>query len=231
MTLRVIIPTCNNYLWLVQPFAYLFNKYWSELQPVVIAGYARPNFHLPPNFTFFQIDKEDYPASRWSDGMKTLLLNLPDQHFILLLEDYFLCRTVDHAAVASCYEFIRDKPEVLRIDLTADRLYAGGMFDLESYGRLDIIETPHGTPYQFSTQAGIWNRDRLQEILIPGRTAWESELYTPVPETLRILGTRQYPVRYVNVMNASKLQGKELDKLPIEHQEYMAQQGWFSHHA
>jgi hypothetical protein len=231
MPLRVVVPTCDKYLWLVQPFTYLFNRYWSELQPVVVAGFSRPDFHLPPNFTFYQIAREDYPANKWSDGMIKLLQNLPDQHFILLLEDYFLCRTVDHTAVDSCYEYIKDKPEVLRIDLTADRLYAGGMFDLESYGRMDIIETPHGTPYQFSTQAGIWNRDRLLEILIPGRSAWESELYTPVPDTLRILGTRQYPVRYVNVMKSGQLQRAELDKLDPEHQEYLAKQGWFSRNA
>jgi hypothetical protein len=227
--LRVIVITCNKYQWLCQPFAYLFNRYWSELQPVVVAGFSQPNFHLPPNFSYHQIDRDDYPANLWSDGMIKLLKEIPDSHFVLLLEDYLLCRTVDHEAVRGCHEYILNQPDILRIDLTADRLYAGGMKDVESCGRLDIIETPSDTPYQFSTQAGIWNRQKLLDILIPGKSAWETELYTPIPDTLRVLGTRQYPVRYVNAMNNGKLKRNEIGKLAQEHQDYMNQQGWFSH--
>jgi len=116
---------------------------------------------------------------------------------------------------------------VLRLDLTEDRLYAGGMFDVEPYGHYDIIETPPGTPYQMSLQAGIWRRTMLLELLQPGMSPWAVELQNSPPENMRVLGTRQNPVRYANVFkggNPDEL--LNLDQIPGEHVEYMRGQKW-----
>jgi hypothetical protein len=215
--MRVFVEVNDKYLWTLKPFAYLFNIYWSSLQQVVVAGYSKPNFRLPDNFVFFQIDEANYPADRWSDGMIKFLQSVDDSHFALLLCDYWLCRTVDTRGVAACYDYIVDRPEVLRIDLTADRLYAGGMFDVESYGSYDIIETPHGTPYQMSTQAGIWNRQRFLELLHPTCSAWEVEIHTNPPHSMRVLGTRQYPVRYANALNKGAISLEQLSYIPEPH--------------
>jgi hypothetical protein len=134
-----------------------------------------------------------------------------------MLEDYWLVRTVDVRGVSACYEYIKDKPNVLRFDLTADRLYAGGMVDADYWGNYDIIETPSSTPYQMSTQAGIWNKYRLLELLQPNKSAWEVEIHTSVPDTMRVLGSRQYIVRYANAVLKGKLDREQLQLLPPEH--------------
>lgn len=217
MEARVCVEVSDKYLWALQPFAYLFNLYWSSLQPVTVFGYSPPQFQLPRNFSFFQIDNYNYPADHWSDGLKRFLGSLDEDYIILLLTDYWMCRTVDVRGVSACYEYMRGHPEVLRIDLTADRLYAGGMFDVESWGCYDIIETPDSTPYQFSTQAGIWNRKTLVELIEPNKTPWEVELYTPIPNNIRVLGTRQYPVRYANAILKGKIDFPQLQLIPEEH--------------
>lgn len=214
---RVFVEVSDKYLWCLPPFCHLFNTFWSSLQEVVIFGYTRPKFTLPANFEFFSIDTYNYPADKWSDGFIKFLKNIPDEHFVLMLSDYWLVRTVDVRGVNACYEYIRYKPDVLRIDLTADRLYAGGMFDTDYWGSYDIIETPHNTPYQMSTQAAIWNKFRLLELLEPGKSAWEVEVHTQPPETMRVLGTRQMPVRYANAVLKGKVDTSQLALLPPEH--------------
>ena len=200
--MRVIVPTCNQYLWAVRPFAWLFNRYWSEMQPVLVGGFQRPEFDLPDNITFRSIDKENYPADRWSDGMMRLLKSIDDHSFVLMLEDYWLVRGVDHAAVESLGEYMRIHDDVLRIDLTADRLHSGRAFDVDTWGHLDIIETPKEAPYQWSTQACIVNRAHMLRCLKPGIAPWEFELRGNelIPDGLRVLGTRQWPVRYINAL-------------------------------
>ena len=216
--LPVVVITSDKYLWAMQPFACLFNLYWSSLQPVTVGCFQRPPFKLPPNFEVIQIDPHNYPADRWSDGLIKLLKTVHEDHFVFMLEDYFLSRTVDVAGVTACHEYIRNKPEVLRMDLTADRLYAGGMFDVEGWGHYDIIETPETTPYQMSTQAGIWNKRLFLELLVPNKSAWEVEIHTQVPATMRVLGTRQYLVRYSNALLKGALDPRQLALLPPEHQ-------------
>lgn len=217
MDARVCVEVSDKYLWALQPFCYLFNLYWSELQPVTIFGYAPPSYPLPPNFAFFSVDRLNYPAERWSNGLRFFLEHIEEEFLILLLADYWLCRTVDLRGVSACNDYIKEHRNVLRIDLTADRLYSGAMFDVESWGCYDIIETPNDTPYQFSTQAGIWNKFLLHDFVEPNKSPWEVELYSKIPDHVRVLGTRQYPIRYANGILKGKIDFEQLRLIPQDH--------------
>ena len=225
--LRVLITTCNRYAWALEPFAYLFNKYWSEQQPVLVGGYAKPGFALPSNFKFHSIDSTNYPPEKWSDGIIKLLNSMDDDVFVLMLEDYWLNRGVNHQAVESLGDYARNHREVLRIDLTTDRLYAGRMFDVDTWGYLDIIETPPDTPYQWSTQACVVNRRHMLRCLQPGIAPWEFELQGNdlIPSGMRVLGTRQSPVHYVNGLGMGCKMKYNAIGLPKEHLDVMLGQG------
>ncbi len=215
---RVFVLTSDKYMWAIKPFAYLFNVYWSTMQPVLLAGFSEPTFPLPDNFTFMKIADENYPADKWSNGLIHLLNNVDDSHFVFLLEDYWLCKTVDVRGVNACYEYIKDR-NVLRIDLTDDRQYAGGVQNLDAWGSYDIVETPNGTPYQMSTQAGIWNRKLMLEVLRPDKSAWEIEVHTSPPPSMRVLGTRQCPVRYANGILKGDVDMNSIDRIPQPHRD------------
>lgn len=169
-----------------------------------------PPFDLPPMFRFHQIAASNYPANRWSDGTIRFITAMPDQHFVLLLEDYWLCRKVDRRCVKYAHEFMKANPNVLRFDLTDDRLYTGGMKDVCAMEMYDVIETPYQSQYQFSTQAGIWNKKLLLKLLRNGKTAWDTEIYTQPPASMRVVGTRQKPVRYANAVHKGKLDPYQL---------------------
>ena len=216
----VVVMVSDPFLHLLPAFAYLFNIYWSEQQPVIVAGYTPPNYKFPPNFEWYRIDKYPYPKDMFSNGMYKLFSEIKADHFVLLLEDYFLIRTVDHRGIESLAEYCRRHPDVLRCDLTTDRLYNGKMEDhYEAWGHYDIIESPYESEYQFSFQAGIWNRKLLLPLMVPGKTPWEMEIQTKPPENVRVIGTRQNPVRYANIMLKGEVQDYEMDKIPAHHRE------------
>ena len=217
--LRVVCLTSDNYLWAVRPFAYLMSRYWSTQQPIIVGGFSRPKFPLPPNIEFVQIATSNYPANKWSDSLIILLNSIEDEFIIFMLEDYWLCRTADVRGIDACYKYIEHKKDVLRIDLTDDRQYAGGVMNVDAWGSYDIVETPHGTPYQMSTQAGLWNRRLLLSLLERGKSGWETEIHIQPPDTMRVLGTRQCPIRYANAMLKGKLVMKEVEKIPQPHRD------------
>lgn len=225
MGIPVVVFTSDKYYWALGPFAYLFNTYWSSIQPVTVVGFNPPSFILPNNFTFRSLSSVNYPPERWSDAAIQYLRTADFSHFVWMLEDYWLIRGVDHAGIVALMEYALNHPEVLRIDLTADRLYAGGMFDVEGWGHYDIIETPPSTPYQMSTQAGIWNRQLLLSLLQSNKTAWETEIHTQVPPPMRVLGTRQYPIRYANGILKGKLDIGQIQMIPHPHRAHISQ--WF----
>lgn len=208
--LQVVVSVSDKYLWALAPFSYLFNKYWSKDVKVKVAGYARPDFELPPNFSFFSIAEKCYPKEMWVDGVLKFLYQYDQDFFVFLLEDYWLCRKVDYNAVNSLADYMNVSENCLRIDLTTDRLYAAGMKDIGYFREFDIVEAKD-SPYQMSLQAGIWSKRLMIDVLYKleshHHSAWDVEFQgnSIISEcNMQVVGTRQCPVRYVNGMNNGK---------------------------
>ena len=56
--MNIYISTSNDYLHVLKPFSYLFNKFWSDEQKVFILGYEYPTFDLPNNFEFISMNSD-----------------------------------------------------------------------------------------------------------------------------------------------------------------------------
>lgn len=203
--MRIVVPVYNKRHWALQPFSILFNKYWGD--NVDIMCYSKPNFSLPKNFNIVSVDPYDFPRDKWVDGLLIYLNEIEDDTVTILLEDYWLIRPVDIYGINALSGIIKD--DILRVDLTTDRLYAGGMKDVGYVNHYDIIEAV-GSQYQMSLQAGIWNRKLLIQILeaLPKdrHSAWDVELEGTIivnnnSNNYRVFGTRQNLVRYINGAN------------------------------
>lgn len=202
---KVYVLTSDRHLWAVQGFAHLFQRYWSTTQPVVVAGFTPPGFRLPPNFSFHSIGLfADYPFQKWSNALIDLLRSVEDDHVILMLEDYWLCRPVDVRGVETACEWIATAKDALRVDLTDDRVHMAARAGLhcrnvERVGNLEIVEAP-ACPYQMSVMAGVWNRRTLLSVLEPNLTPWQVEvgLTKKVCDSpYKVYATRQWPVKYI----------------------------------
>jgi len=224
MTYRVLVTTCDKAVWAMRPFAYLFNTYWSAQQPVDILCEHKPNFKMPENFRWlpFLMNGESWPKDRWTNGVIHYLNTIKEQFVVILLDDYWLNRTVDTQGIGTLMQYMSANRDVLRIDLTKDRLYAGGMRDYDVYGHYDLVSAP-GSEYQMSLQAGIWNKGLLMSVLQTNQDPWQVELQgtTIVNERdMTILGTRQNLVKYANGMkngsddvNTDGIEKEHLDRI------------------
>lgn len=201
--MQVIVMTSDKYLWACRPFMWLWDRYFTPdiSRNNVICGFTPPTFELSKKFKFYSIGKfEDYPFGKWSDALIRVLDNVADEVFMLMLEDYWLTRQVDTKAVEILYDYMLQFKYTVKIDLCADRLYAFGA-DL-NYGTvsyIDLVKSMPGSPYHMSLMAGLWNRDLLKKVIIPGESPHDVEMVGTVrlshTEAL-VLGTRQWPLRH-----------------------------------
>ncbi len=226
MNFPVLVYTCTEYHHLLPAFSALFNTFWSEQQEVCWAGGPK-DVNLPPNFRWYPVQSR--VAFRWSDGLLEFLGMRNDPVVCLMLEDYWLCRAADAYALPSLADYVAQRPDVLKLDLTTDRLHSGHARDVDYWGHCDIIETDWETPYQLSLQAALWSRKNLLDILRPEMSPWDFELSDMRPP-YRVLGQRQAILRYVNAggMGLPKneyrtehvregLGGVTIDRIPDEH--------------
>ena len=207
--IKIVIPTSDKTMWALRPFAYLLRRYWPEHPPVIVGGYTAPTFRLPDDFEFRSIGRfADYPAARWSDGVIALLNGLSDDYLIVMMDDYWLNRRVDHSAIVALGLYIQSVDNVARLDLTADRLGAAGHTPFGAVDHLDIIKSDPASQYHFSMQAALWRRDLLLNCLAPHETPWECEIAASgrlAALGYTVLGTRQAPLRYTIAVQQGKL--------------------------
>lgn len=192
----------------LNPFMWLWFKYCG-LENVTICCFSPPEIKAALKVDYYSLGKQsDWPASRWSEKMVRILDEVAEEQFILMLEDYWLVRPVDVKAIRMLFDYAKQFQNVLKIDLTHDRLYINGganfLYGANTYdncGYLDLIKSPPGTPYQMSLWAGIWNREQMRKVLIPGETAQDIEINGTrrVTDDQLVLGTRQAPMLHANI--------------------------------
>ncbi len=227
--MKILVTSYSKTYWCLKPFAYLFNKYWG-MSSVTVLHYPKIPFELPENFNLFSPCIRDYPKNKWADGVIKYLESVEETAIVLLLEDYWLTRKVNRDMINVLCSAIETHDNILRIDLTADRLYAGGMKDAGYLEWIDLVEAP-GSQYEMSLQAGVWHRENLLKVLNnldrEKRSSWDVELEGTIivnadPE-LKVYGTRQYPVRYENGVNVGAGVNYKLPTMITEDKEHIKQ--------
>lgn len=231
--MQVVIYSSDKTSWALRPFAHLFNLYWSRDQRVAVFGNTPPDFALPSNFTFKSVGPFK-PAQQWSNDLIEVLHSINDDVICMMMDDYWLNRQVNAQAVLWCYEYMLQNPNVIRFDMTTDRLYATGIQPHGAIGYLDVIKSDPQSPYNLSLQAGLWRRELLLEMLMPNETPWEVEekgthrlMYT----NYEVLGTKQSPIHYTIAVQRGRLAldgGYQYPVNPMQQTDvdYLLRSGW-----
>lgn len=213
--IQIILMTSDNQYHCLPSYFHQFDKYWGlSSVKTTICGFSSLPIELQyPEYSFYSIgDFADYPADRWSDAFIKVLDNVAEEIFILMLDDYWLVRQADATGIEMIYDYMRQFQNVVRFDLTTDRLFAEGggkyLFNNHNYdtlGYLDLIKSSHNSQYHLSLWGAMWRRDLLKKFLVKGESAQQIELngthrLGQVGDELLVLGTRQSPLKHANVV-------------------------------
>lgn len=205
--MRTIVLTSDKTSWALKAFMRQWDKYCGDsLGEMAVAGYTP--VELQDHIPFLSIGSfSDYPVEKWSDGVIKCLSGLQDDLVLIVMDDYWLTRPADSIAVNLAYQYMRSHPDIARFDLATDRMY-DKHHELESIGRIDLVEAEKDATYNLSFQASIWRRELLLEVLKPGETPWQSEILGTErlnATSYRVVGTRQWPIKYIVAVNKGKL--------------------------
>lgn len=231
MKYRVLVPTCDKYISAIRPFAWLMKKYWVNHPEVVVGGFSEPEFEMPEKFSFISLGKEsDYPIEHWSDQIYKFFNSVEDEVFIFMLEDMWIVEPVKDSVVNMVYDYMIQFEYVARLDLTGDRLNAGGARFYGKLGNVDLIWSDPDGQYHLSTMPGFWRKRHLLNVIIPNETPWQLELQgTPRLSKLKaqviVLGTNAWPIRNTLAFRGGSAQKLLLDEIAPEDVEEMSDLG------
>jgi hypothetical protein len=165
----VLIPSCDAYSDLWTPFITLFWRYWPDCPFPLYLGSNQQAFDQAfdhPRVTTIQAGH----GNNWTNRVREQVSTLTTPYVLLSLEDFFLRRPVNTMHVLSCFEALC----VLKGNML--RLVRRPPPDLPVAGLPLIGRINPGAPYRVSTQATIWHRQTLLELMREGETIWQFEL-------------------------------------------------------
>jgi len=182
----IYIPICDQNLWILKLYSFLFQKFWGDEQKVVIMGFSKPNFELPENFSFVSLaGKQEGGSKNWTRYIHDYIASLDEDYLTFSLEDFFAIEKPNKKMLADLFGFMKKNPNIGRADITWDSFI--NVFDknnrakkmYKQVGSLDgskIIEIPKSAPYRISTQPAIWKREYILKFLDNNWSPWDFEV-------------------------------------------------------
>lgn len=159
----VLVVSCDAYRDLWTPFFTLFWRYWPDCPFPVYLGANQARFEHLRVTTLCAGDHE------WSQRLRTHLDQIHAEYILLLLEDYFFTEPI------STFEISASLSSLQRLEGTVLRLYPRPKPDRELEGESNIGQIDRHALYRVSTQAAIWNKRRLSDLLQDDESIWEFE--------------------------------------------------------
>ena len=159
----VLVMSCDAYSDLWQPFFNLFWRHWSDCPWPVFLGANQQAF---PDSRIVTLKTGD---AEWSRRLRFCLEQIDSDFVLLLLEDYFLDRPVSTPLISEKLTLLA------ALGGSQLRLFPAPGPDrrLDSCPELGLVH--RRASYRVSTQAAIWKRGHLLDILEDGESIWHFE--------------------------------------------------------
>lgn len=174
---KIFVSTSNDYHRCLLPFAYLFNKFWSNKQEVVFLGYNKPNFNLPSNFSFKSLGIQRGPKY-YSEDLRTFFQTINDQYFIYTMEDQFILDYVNLDILNVLSKLLKENKTIGRANLTNSifQTHMGKKHqDFKLIDNNNIIEYTQDSAFRITCEWAMWSKDYMLKYLQEDLTPWEFE--------------------------------------------------------
>ncbi len=176
MKLKLYIPTCDRYLWLMKPFSFLFNRFWDDSIDVIYLGYKTPEFinDMPSNFSFISMGDDDN-LDNWSNDLRQYFDKIDDEYFMVTVDDSFLVDYTDIELYQKALLYLKEtNNNIGRFGLERDLVTRPHQY-WESFMGMNLVEAKPESTSRISLRWSIWKREYFCKYLKAGRIPWTFE--------------------------------------------------------
>jgi hypothetical protein len=160
----LLVVSCDPYADLWQPFFTLLGRHWPDCPFPLYLG-CGPKGPTVNGVTMLRSEG----ARDWSRCLADYLDAIEQPYVLVILDDFFLRRPVSTPNVLHCLDFAESR------NATQVRLIPRPGPTDPVLGDSMIGACAPGSPYRLSTQAAIWNRQKLRRLIRPGESIWQFE--------------------------------------------------------
>ena len=162
--MKIIVMSCSKNWVLFEPFHHCMEKYWPDHPEVIYYSDGEIN----PYYKTIAIPHE---LSHWTTGLREFLRKIDDDQVLFMIDDCFIRKPVDTKRVDEASTILSHEPNVacMNFELSWDNrdeptIYSGWK------------KRKHGSAYEVSLMCGLWQKDKLIDVVSRDCDPWTIEL-------------------------------------------------------
>lgn len=163
--------TCDSYSDLWEPFFTLLQRYWPNFDYDVYLCTESKQFSFPGFNIHCPLNEPQ--SVTWSQKLMDLLHIIPTENIIFMLDDFWLKAPVNTERLRVLMESFDTDKQIGHLNMIHES--ASALEPSEKYP--DLVKFPKKRSYRITTQASLFRRDYLLQVLRARESAWEFEVY------------------------------------------------------
>ncbi|GAB4132157.1 MAG: hypothetical protein Fur0041_03190 [Bacteroidia bacterium] len=167
----ILILSCDKYADIWQVFFEFFFKFWADCPYKIYLG---TNTLEHNNKRVNSIKSGE--AKDWSTDTISILQQITEKYVIIILEDYFIYAHPDQQTLDKAIDLMEASGAVfMRLACFPSDHFSDYAYDTIP-GNEPFVKTRDDARYKVNLQTGIWNREELIKLIIPGESPWDFEI-------------------------------------------------------
>ena len=160
----IAVMSCSKNEKTFTPFHYCMETNWPEHPKVVYFtdGIINPFYYTVP---------VPNTLNDWTKAVRQFLWCLDDEQVLLMIDDCFIRRPVDHERVQIASQILAAEPNLACMNFEKAWDESDEPTKYEGWKKRQ-----HGSNYEVSLMCGLWNRDKLMKVLERDCDPWTIEL-------------------------------------------------------
>ena len=164
----IFICSCDKDEDTFEPFHHCIEKYWEKHPQIIYTTETKQN-------PYYKTINKNYPIEKWTKRIRETLQEIEDKEILLMMDDLFIRKPVDEERI-----------EYARVILEHNKNRYDGNIALinfekeyddlnEDIGLNGFKKRKKGSPYELSIMCGLWNKEKLIDILSKDSDPWSVE--------------------------------------------------------
>ena len=158
----VLVLSCDKNDDLFEPFHHCIEKYW-ENHPEII--YATETIKNP----YYKTINVDYPLEQWTKRIRETLKQIDDNVILTIMDDEFIRKPVDTERIDYLQKQLKGNIAAFYFEKSFDK-------NDEETNIKGMKKRKHGSNYEVCINCGIWDKDKLIDVLSRDSDPWDVEL-------------------------------------------------------
>lgn len=160
--MKVLVLSCDKNTDIFAAFHHCIEKYWPD-HPEVI--YAMETVKNP----YYKTICHNEPLNRWTKRIRETLTDIDDDQILIMMDDCFVRRPVDVQRI----EYLSHELNGNIAHFCFEKSWDSSDVDTNIIGMKRRL---HGSRYEVCINCGLWQRDKLIDVLSRNSNPWDVEL-------------------------------------------------------